>query len=109
MNDNRNDSRKEEYDDGFGPEFVTIEDDDGREFELEYLDTLDYKDATYHAYLPADMDENDPEYGIIILRSYFDENNEELLESVDDDALLDEIYDQFMILFNEDEEADAEQ
>ena len=62
----------------FGSDFITIIDDDGAEFELEVLDTMDYNNQTFVAFLPADMDENDPDYGIIILRSVLDENGEEL-------------------------------
>ena len=61
----------------FGSDFITIIDDDGAEFELEVLDTMDYNNQTFVAFLPADMDENDPDYGIIILRSVLDENGEE--------------------------------
>ena len=53
----------------FGSDFITIVDDDGTEFELELLDTMDYKGQTFVAFLPADMDENDPDYGLVILRS----------------------------------------
>ena len=58
----------------YGSDFITIVDDDGAEFELEVLDTMDYKGQTFTAFLPANMDEEDPDYGIIILRSVFDEN-----------------------------------
>ena len=68
----------------FGSDFITIVDDDGQEFELEVLDTMDYNGESYTAFLPADMDENDPDYGIIILRSVLDENGDELYESIDD-------------------------
>ena len=89
----------------FGRDFITIEDEDGQEFELEVLDSMDYKNETYMAFLPADMDENDPDYGIIILRSVFDENGDEVFDTIDDDDRLQEIYENFMkILYDEDEE-----
>lgn len=88
----------------FGSDYVTIVDDDGQEFELEVLDSMDYKGETYMAFLPADMDENDPDYGIIILRSVFDENGDELFESIDDDDQLQEVYEHFMAVLFEDEE-----
>ena len=69
----------------FGSDFITIVDDDGTEFELELLDTMDYKGQTFVAFLPADMDENDPDYGLVILRSVIDENGDELFESIDDE------------------------
>lgn len=89
----------------FGSDFVTIIDDDGQEFELEVLDTMDYNGGTFTAFLPADMEEDDPDYGIIILRSVMDEKGEEVFESIDDDAELDDVYQHFMaILFDDDEE-----
>ena len=91
----------------FGSDFITIVDDDGTEFELELLDTMDYKGQTFVAFLPADVDENDPDYGLVILRSVIDENGDELFESIDDDAKLEEVHNMFMTIF-EAEEGDEE-
>ena len=88
----------------FGDDFITIIDDDGQEFELEVLDSMDYKDQTFVAFLPANMDENDPDYGIIILRSVLDENGDELFESIDDDDELQDVYEHFAVLLVDDEE-----
>ncbi len=88
----------------FGDDFITIIDDDGQEFELEVLDSMDYKDQTFVAFLPANMDENDPDYGIIILRSVLDENGDELFESIDDDDELQDVYEHFAVLLFDDEE-----
>ena len=38
-------------------DLVTIVDDDGQEFELEYIDEIDYNGSTFVAFLPANMDE----------------------------------------------------
>ena len=88
----------------FGSDFITIIDDDGAEFELEVLDTMDYNNQTFVAFLPADMDENDPDYGIIILRSVLDENGEELFESIDDDDELQDVYEHFSRILFDDED-----
>lgn len=88
----------------FGSDFVTIVDDDGQEFELELLDTMDYNGKSYTAFLPADMAEDDPDYGIIILRSQPDENGEEIYESIDDDDELQDMYEHFMVLLFDDED-----
>ena len=88
----------------FGSDFVTIEDDEGQEFELEVLDTMDYNGETYVAFLPANMDEKDPDYGLIILRSVLDESGDELFESVDDEAQLQDVYEHFMVLLFDDED-----
>ena len=41
---------------------------------------------------------------MIILRTMFDENGEELFESVDDDREQEEVYERFMALLFDDEE-----
>ena len=93
----------------FGSDFITIVDDDGQEFELEVLDSMDYNGESYVAFLPANMDENDPDYGIIILRSVLDENGDELFESIDDEDELDDVYQHFMkILFDDEDEETQE-
>ena len=90
----------------FGTDFITIIDDDGQEFELEVLDSLEMNGKNFMAFLPADMDEDDPNFGMIILRSILDENGDTLYESVDDDDELDQVYDEFVkrLFDDEDEE-----
>ena len=44
----------------FGSDYLTIEDEDGNEFELEVLDEFELDGQSYLAALPADMDEDDP-------------------------------------------------
>lgn len=83
----------------YGNDFVTIVDDEGNEFELEMLDTIDYNGETFAAFLPTDIPEDDPDYGYIILRIITDENGDELYESVDEDDKLQEVYEAFMTLF----------
>jgi len=88
----------------YGGDFITIVDDDGQEFELEVLDSMDYNGETYVAFLPAEMDENDPDYGMVILRSLLDENGDELFESIDDEEKLNDVYEHFMTILFDDEE-----
>lgn len=90
----------------YGSDFITIVDENGSEFELEHLDTIEFEGETYMAFLPSDMDEDDEDYGIIILKTIM-ENGEELLASVDDENELDRVYEHFMqILFDNDEEGE---
>ena len=79
----------------FGPDFVTVTDEDGNEFELEHLGTLEYKDNTYMAFVPADMDEDDEDFGLILLR-VAEDNGEQILADIDDQTELDEVYEQFL-------------
>lgn len=91
----------------FGAEFITLTDDEGNEFELEYLDTIEYQGNVYMAFFPTleeGEDEDSEEYGLIILRCV-DNEGEELLESVDDENELDAVYNLFMeTLFDDEDE-----
>ncbi len=88
----------------FGPDFVSVTDDEGNEFELEHLGTLDYSGQTYMAFVPADMDEENEDFGLILLR-VIEENGEQLLADIDDEQELNQVYDQFMEqLFSEEDE-----
>ena len=91
----------------FGAEFITLTDDEGNEFELEYLDTIEYQGNVYMAFFPTleeGEDEDSEEYGLIILRCVNNEG-EELLESVDDEGELDAVYNLFMeTLFDDEDE-----
>jgi len=88
----------------YGSDFVTISDEDGNDFVLEHLDTIEVDDTFYMAFLPAEMDEEDDDYGLVVLK-VVEENGEELLISIDDDNLLESIYERFMErLLDEDDE-----
>lgn len=89
----------------FGPDFITLTDNEGNEFELEHLGTLENKGTTYMAFVPADMDEDDEDYGLILLKVIV-ENGEELLSDIDDEQELDEVYELFMTELFDDEEED---
>ncbi|MDE7245461.1 MAG: DUF1292 domain-containing protein [Oscillospiraceae bacterium] len=95
----------------FGPDFITVTDEDGNDMELELLDALDHKGCTYMAFFPAvpeGSDENSDEYGMVILKSIV-ENGEELLSTLDTDEELNEVYDLFMErLYSEDGEDSGE-
>jgi hypothetical protein len=91
--------------DQFGSDFISITDDEGNEFELEHLDTIELNGSMYMAFLPADMNEEDEDYGIIILK-VIEENGEEILATVDDEKEMEEVYNQFMLqLFDDEEDA----
>ena len=87
----------------YGNDFITIKDDDGEEYELEHLDTVEIGGEFYLAFLPTDIDEDDEDYGLVILKSVT-EGEEEFLVSIDDDKELDAAYDVFMERFSEEEE-----
>ena len=96
----------------FGPNFITVTDEDGNDIELELLDVLEHKGQTYMAFFPAvleeDVDEDSDEYGMVILKS-ITENGEELLSTLDSEEELTEVYDLFMELLFADEEDEPEE
>ena len=100
----------------FGPDFITVTDEDGNEFELEHLDTLEYKGNIYMAFFPAvegvenengefiDVDPDDEEYGMVIMK-VIEENGEQLFSTLDSEEEEIEVYEKFMErLFAEEEE-----
>ena len=92
----------------FGPNFVTLTDDEGNDVELEYVDALEFNGTTYMAFFPvmeedSEEEENEEEYGLVILKSQM-ENGEEFLVTVDDEEEIDKVYDLFMKQILSDEE-----
>lgn len=87
----------------YGPDFITLTDEEGNEFELEHLGTLEHKGATYMSFVPADMDEEDEDFGLILLK-VVEKDGEELLADIDNEDELNEVYEQFMEVLFEDEE-----
>ena len=90
----------------FGPDFITVTDEEGCEFELEHVDTIEYKGQVYMAFFPADTDEDsgdEEESGLIILK-VIDVDGEEQLSTLDSEEELEEVYDQFMEALFQDEE-----
>ncbi|MDR3277652.1 MAG: DUF1292 domain-containing protein [Oscillospiraceae bacterium] len=81
--------------DAYGNDFFSVTDDDGNKFELEHLDTLELGGELYMAFLPADMDEKDEDYGVVILK-VLEEDGEESFVTVDDDDELERVYERFM-------------
>ena len=90
-------------DNEYGSDFMTIIDEDGTEFELEILATMEYNGQTYMAVIPAGADSEDAELEVSILKSV-EEDDEPLLCAIEDDAELEAVYNLMMEqLYEEDE------
>lgn len=91
----------------YGPNFITLTDDEGNDIELEYVDALELDGQTYMAFFPVveeDADEAEAEeFGLVILKSVM-ENGEELLSTLDSDEELNRVYDLFMEQLLDEEE-----
>ena len=86
----------------YGSDFMTIVDEDGTEYELEVLSTLEYNGCIYLAVIPAGADDED-ELEVSILKSV-EEDGEPLLTAIEDQEELEAVYDLIMDSLYEDEE-----
>ena len=91
-------------DNNFGSDFMTIVDEDGTEFELEVLSTLEYDGFTHLAVIPAGSDDENADLEVSILKSV-EEDGEPLLCAIENEEELQAVYDLIMEeLYEEDEE-----
>ena len=94
--------------DEYGSDFMTIVDEDGTEFELEVLSTLEWNGATYLAVTPANADEEN-ELEVSILKSVEEEGEDEpILCAIEDEEELETVYSLIMDQLFEDEEEDED-
>ena len=87
--------------DQYGSDFITIVDEDGTEYELEVLSTVEYNGESYLAVIPADS-EDGSDLEVSILKSS-DEDGEPMLCAVEDEAELQAVYDLIMDSLYEEE------
>lgn len=87
--------------DEYGSDFITIVDEDGTEYELEVLSTLEYNGETYLAVVLADGEEHQS-LDVSILKSV-DEDGEPILCAIEDDQELEAVYSLMMDSLYEDD------
>lgn len=89
----------------FGPTFITVTDEDGKEIVLEFVDALEHEGQIYQAFFPAETEgeEEDPDSGLVILK-VIHEDGEDLLSTLDTEEELEAVYDLFMeAMFSEED------
>lgn len=90
----------------YGSDYMTIVDEDGTEFELEVLTTLEYNGFTYLAVVPAVDADEDVDLEVSILKSV-EEDDEPILCAIEDEEELKTVYDLIMDeLYAEEEDED---
>ena len=90
--------------DQYGSDFISIVDDDGKEYELEVLSTLEWNGSTYMAVIPAEDSQDTLELEVSILKSV-EEEGEPILCTIDDEQELETVYGLIMdSLYEEDTE-----
>ena len=82
--------------DMYGSDFMTITDEDGTEYELEVLLTVEWGGNSYLAVIPADGTHGESSnYEVSILKSV-EEDGEPILCAIEDDAELEAVNDLIM-------------
>ena len=89
-------------DNDYGSDFMTIVDEDGTEFELEVLSTLEYNGCTYLAVIPAGSDEEE-DLEVSILKSV-EEDGESILCAIEDEQELEAVHQLIMDQLYEEED-----
>ncbi len=88
----------------YGSDFISITDEEGKQYELEILADLEYKGSHYLALVPAGEADEEESLEVSILKTE-EEDGEQILVTVDDDAELEEVYQALMdMLYEEDTE-----
>ena len=89
--------------DNYGSDFITIVDEDGTEYELEVLITLEYNGSSYMAVVPAVDADVEADLEVSILKSV-EEDGESILCAIEDEAELQTVYDLIMDSLYEEED-----
>ncbi len=92
----------------YGSDFITLTDEEGNEVELEHLDTLEHDGETYMAFGMSDPESAEDEIAVVIMTTV-EVDGVEMLEEVQDELLLEEVYNLFLERIEDDEEEDAEE
>ena len=84
--------------------FISLTADEGATFRLEVIDAVEFGANVYGIFLPADMSEDDPDFGFVILQEIQTADGIEYA-SVDDEETLQKVYALYMEeLYAEEEE-----
>ncbi len=89
----------EKFDKDMSADLYTLVDEEGVEQTFEMIDVMDVGDDRYYALVPYYDDptkELAADTELVVLKSEFDENNEEILASIDDDEEYEKIGNMFL-------------
>ena len=95
-----------ECDCGCEDEIVELTTDDGKKLKFYFVGTIEYKGKNYSAFEPAEQIEGIEDDDLIIFELAGEDEETADLLPVEDEALLDEVFEEFCRLLEEDELAD---
>ncbi len=88
----------------YGDDIITITDEDGVEYVLEVLATLEAEGSVYYALVPVTENDEEEDLEVSILKAV-EEDGEEILCAIEDEDELERIYGIMMDqIFEEDDE-----
>ncbi len=87
------------------PDIVELTDEDGNTTNFEYITTIDHEGALYIAMMPIEDEENaDDEDGyVVFMKIEQDEQGEDYYVSIDDDGLVDILFEKLTQMLDEEE------
>ena len=90
----------------FGDDFITISDEDGIEYELEVLSSIEMNGSEYIAVIPAtsEEDENEDEDLEVCILKVVMEDGEEMFSAISDEQELESVYNLLMEQIYEDDD-----
>lgn len=93
------------HDHDFEDEIIELISEDGKKMKFFFVGTIEYKGKDYSAFEPAEEIEGVSEDDLFIFETRGDEDGAELLP-VEDEALLDEVFEEFCKALEEEELAE---
>lgn len=75
---------------------ITLTYSDGSDVDFEVLDIVPYKEHEYVVMLPVDDESDSPEAVILELLEAEEDNEEDMLQGVDDEEILNAVFNLFM-------------
>ena len=88
----------------FGDDIITITDEDGVEYVLEVLATLEVDGTQYYALVPASAEEDEDEDLEVSILKAVEEDGEEILCAIEDEDELERVYNIMMDELYQDED-----
>ena len=95
-----------ECDCGCEDEIVELTTDDGKKLKFYFVGTIEYKGKNYSAFEPAEQIDGIEDDDLIIFELAGDDEETADLLPIEDEALLDEVFEEFCRILEEDELAD---
>ncbi len=89
--------KPQENEEEYGPDILTLVDEDGTEHEFEVIDSLVTDNNEYFALIPTETAENlESDDGQLVILKVVEEDGEEFLDEIEDDDEFEEISGIFM-------------